>query len=187
MIRIKVYLIVLLIFQLKLSALDILTLNWNKLYFSGVIENINNNVLTFNCENKKYKIPVAEIYSLEFENNFNPIYMQYLNQKNTDVNKWMKPLVELIDYKGGNDTLKIPAVLFGSYSGFDSKLALETISQRNSIQKEKQVFSNPSYLSSWDVSAKSEITPGQEGKIALRVLSIISSTLLIIATIVRMQ
>jgi len=138
---------------------DVLTLN-NKMVFEGKVKKIKECTVVFKAEGKRYRIPASDIYSIQFEDTQDPIYVEYVEMVQLDTSKCMKGRFDaqyLHGKKGGHFFL---GFLFGPFAVIGTALADPTpykSTQTLSLSKNKDLFSDPEYLSCYRSKAKGQL------------------------------
>jgi hypothetical protein len=140
-------------------ASDVLTLN-NAMVFSGEIVKIKGCIVLFKSEGIKYEIPVADIFSLEFEDVNNKVYTDYMKLADNDPNKCMSGRMDAENYHGKNGSHFVLGLLFGPFAMIGTALANPTPEKGKdtyAMSQNKNLFSDPEYLSCYKKKAKGKM------------------------------
>ncbi len=148
-----------LLFTFFSFAGDILTLNNDK-SFEGRVLKIEENFIVFKTEKIKYEVPVSDIFSVKFENVNNKLYADYL--KNADVNsdKCLSGRLDAENYHGKKGGHFVLGVLFGPFAMIGTALADPTPERGKRtymLSTNKELFSDPVYLSCYKKKAKGQL------------------------------
>ena len=138
---------------------DILTLN-NEMVFEGKVEKIKGCEVIFKSNGEKYIVPAYEIFTIEFENPSDKVYIDYLKIPDQDPRKCFNGAIDAENYhgkKGGHFAL---GVLFGPFSMIGTALANPTPEKglrTYMMSKNKDQFDDPEYLSCYRKKAKKQL------------------------------
>ena len=138
---------------------DILTLN-NQMVFEGKVKKIKECTVVFKADGKKYRVPATDIFSIQFEDVRDPVYVDYIKLAQLDTSKCMKGRFDaqyLHGKKGGHFFL---GFLFGPFAIIGTAVADPTpykSSQTLALSKNKDLFNDPEYLSCYRSKAKGQL------------------------------
>ena len=133
---------------------DILTLT-NQLKFKGKVIKIKDCKVKFSAGGKSYWVPAYDIYSIEFANPEDEVYINYINQE--QVNKCFSGTNDADLYHGKAGFHVFMGVLFGPFAMIGAAVATPTPhSGKNTmlLSKNQDLFSDPEYLSCYQKKAK---------------------------------
>jgi hypothetical protein len=150
---------VVLIFSISSFASDILTLN-NEMTFEGQVTRIKDCSVFFRTEGQKFVIPASDIFSIQFENAEDKVYVEYMKMADGDPNKCMNGRVDADAYHGKKGGHFILGVLFGPFAMIGTALSNPTPDKgRNTLvmSKNKDQFSDPEYLTCYRSKAKGQL------------------------------
>lgn len=140
-------------------AEDVLTLN-NQMVFKGDVKKINGCTVTFKAaDGEKYQIPASDIYSVQFENITDKVYTSYLELTEYDPDACMKGSLDADNYHGKAGLHIALGVLFGPFAIIGAAVSNPTPQNGNGtymMSKNKELFSDPLYLSCYKKKAKGQ-------------------------------
>jgi len=140
-------------------ASDVLTLN-NQKVFEGKVKKIKDCNVIFKADGKKYRIPATDIFSIQFENLKDPVYLKYIELTQLDTSKCMKGRFDakyLHGKKGGHFLL---GFLFGPFAVIGTMFADPTPYKSThtlALSKNKELFTDPEYLSCYKSKAQGQL------------------------------
>jgi hypothetical protein len=147
------------LFAIASYAGDILTLN-NEMVFQGKITKIKDCAVVFKADGKKFIIPSSEIFSIQFENTADEVYTEYMKMSNGDANKCLNGSLDAENYHGKSGGHFALGVLFGPFAMIGTALSNPTPNrgkQTLMMSKNKDLFSDPEYLSCYKKKAKGQL------------------------------
>jgi len=134
---------------------DILTLTNNK-RFEGKVKKIQNCNVVFKVNGEKYIVPATDIYSIEFENPKDKVYVEYMELQD-DPDKCMKGRFDADNYHGKTVGHIALGVLFGPFAIIGAAVADPTPQKGNDtyiMSKNRDLFDDPAYLTCYKKKAK---------------------------------
>lgn len=151
--------IISILFVLASFAGDILTLN-NQMTFEGKVTKIKNCSVVFKADGNKFVIPVSDIYSIQFENVADKVYIDYMKMSDDNPDKCMNGKLDAENYHGKKVGHFFLGVLFGPFAMIGTALANPTPEkgkQTYMMSKNKDQFGDPQYLSCYKKKAKGQL------------------------------
>ena len=133
---------------------DVLTLI-NQMKFKGKVVRIRDCQVKFSAEGKSYWVPAAAIYSIEFANPKDEVYLKYIKQE--QANKCLSGTQDADLYHGKVGLHVAMGVLFGPFALIGAAIASPTpISGKSTMlySENKDMFSDAEYLSCYKKKAK---------------------------------
>jgi hypothetical protein len=151
--------IILILFAFSTYAGDILKLN-NELVFQGKVISINENSILFKSNNVEYNVPVIDIFSVQFENTNDNVYVEYLQTPMSDPNKCLNGRLDAENYHGKSVGHFFLGFLFGPFAIIGTALAYPTPDKGRKtymMSTNKDQFNDPEYLSCYKKKAKGQL------------------------------
>ena len=138
---------------------DILTLN-NQQIFYGKVSKIKQCEVIFKTGGEKYTIPAADIFSIEFEDKNDKVYIKYLEELTSDPAKCVNGRLDAIQYHGKKTAHIALGFLFGPIAMLGTALSNPTpdkgqLTTQRSVHQE--LFDDPEYLSCYSKRAKGRL------------------------------
>lgn len=147
------------LFTIASFAGDILTLN-NKMVFEGKVTKIKGCAVVFKVRENKYIIPASEIFSIQFENTEDRVYTRYMQLLEKDPDKCLKGRLDAENFHGKKGGHFVLGVLFGPFAMIGTALSNPTPEkgkQTYMVSKNRDLFSDPAYLSCYRKKAKGQL------------------------------
>lgn len=133
---------------------DILTLT-NQMKFKGKVITIKNCRVKFKAEGKAYWVPASAIYSIEFADPEDKVYVKYIRQES--VNKCFSGNSDADLFHGKAGLHVAMGVLFGPFAVIGAAVASPTPQTGKStmaLSQNKEMFNDPEYLSCYQKKAR---------------------------------
>ena len=143
----------------SLFAGDILTLTNNKVFY-GKVKKIKNCEIVFKAQHKKYYVPVDSIFSIQFKDVNDPIYVDYLESLKSDTNKCLLGQLDAEIYHGKKAGHFALGFLFGPFAMIGTALSNPTPQKSTKTllsSKNKALFDDLEYLSCYKKKAKNDL------------------------------
>lgn len=146
-------------FSLLTFAGDVLTLT-NEMVFEGKVARIKDCSIVFIADGERYTIPADDIYSIQFENVNDKVYMDYIALTQDDPNKCLNGSLDAENYHGKKGGAFFLGVLFGPFAIIGTALSEPSpLRGKNTaaMSKNKDLFNDPEYLSCYKKKAKGQL------------------------------
>ena len=140
----------------NLSETDILSLN-NQMVFSGKVLKIKNCMIVFKAQGTKYLVPASDIFSIQFGNVKDKVYVDYLKLQNEDSNKCLNGKLDAENYHGKETGHFVLGLLFGPFAIIGTAISNPTpVKGKHTLtmSQNKDQFNDPSYLSCYKKTVK---------------------------------
>ncbi|MFK7756865.1 MAG: hypothetical protein AB8B53_08030 [Flavobacteriales bacterium] len=151
--------ILLCILALSVLAGDILTLK-EGLEYEGKVTKIKDCTVVFKMNKNRFEIPSTEIYSIQFEDITDKVYLNYLSRAAKENEKCLKGRLDaenLHGRKGGHVLLGFlfgPVAIVGTaLSNPTPKRGMHTLG----LSENESLFSDPTYLACYKKRAKDQL------------------------------
>lgn len=128
--------------------------------FSGKVKSVKNCAITFKAEGVKYIIPASDIFSIEFENKEDKVYINYVKSSQEDVEKCLKGRLDAENFHGKKGGHFVLGVLFGPFAMIGTALSSTSPDrgkQTYMLSENKELFSDLEYLSCYKKKAKGQL------------------------------
>ena len=149
----------LIVFAFSTYASDILTLK-NQKSFLGEIIKVQSFELIFKTNGEKFVIPFTDIYSVGFGRTDTDIYSEFLKKSENESNKCLNGRLDAENFHGKNGIHFALGVLFGPFAMVGTALSNPTPEKGKEtflMSKNKDQFTDPSYLSCYKRKAKGQL------------------------------
>ena len=133
---------------------DVLTLT-NQMKFKGDVITIKDCQVKFKAEGKAYWVPAAAIYTIEFANPKDEVYIKYIKQESA--NKCLSGNTDADLYHGKAGFHVAMGVLFGPFALIGAAVASPTPQKGKStmfLSENKELFNDAEYLSCYQKKAR---------------------------------
>jgi len=153
------FIFVFMLLVLGSMAGDILTLS-NTFRYEGKVTKIKDCVVTFRIPGGKYKIPIADVHSIKFENANDKVYQQYLEQLEVDPGKCVAGRLDAARYHGKKSSHIAMGFLFGPFAMLGTALSNPTPEKGQLTRKMSEnshLFSDPDYLECYKQKVKGKL------------------------------
>ncbi len=158
----------------------------DKMVFSGKITKIGKSKLFFVANGYYNTIYANEVFSIQFEKADNKVYQKYLNLKEGDQKKWLRPVGEYFKTKDFHDSIKVPLLLFSSFAQVDSTQVREIIVEHNK-KDFKAKYVSGSYLKNRKQIPTKEKTKEEIDRTRKMVGFIISTTMVVLSVLLNVK
>ena len=161
-----------------LHAGDILTLTNQKSY-QGKVTKIKDCQVIFKLDGDKFTIPANDIYSIEFENKSDKIYLKYLDELTTDPYKCVNGRLDAAQYHGKKSAHIALGFLFGPFAMLGTAMSKpsphngQLTAQRSN---HAYLFDDPEYLDCYRKRAKGKLIGAESIGFGISVLMILLIT-----------
>ncbi len=138
---------------------DILTLTNGK-KFEVKVKRIKDCSVICKAEGQKFEIPASDIFSLQFENTKDKVYIRYLKMLDQNPDLCMQGKHDAKNYHGKKGVHVVLGFLFGPFAMLGTALANPSPDNGKRTQlmsKNKDHFSNLEYLNCYKKTAKSQL------------------------------
>lgn len=149
----------LIVFAFSTYASDILILK-NQKSFLGEIIKVQSSELIFKTNGEKFVVPFTDIYSVGFDRTDTDIYSEFLKKSENESNKCLNGRLDAENFHGKNGIHFALGVLFGPFAMVGTALSNPTPEKGKEtllMSKNKDQFSDPSYLSCYKRKAKGQL------------------------------
>ena len=139
-----------------LFAGDVVTLN-NNMVFNGKVKKIKGCVIFFKSEGNKYVIPASDIFSIQFENPNDKIYLDYIETIGLDGDNCLLGKSDAKNYHGKKGSHIALGVLFGPFAMIGTAIVNPTPEKGKrtlAMSENKNLFDDPEYLNCYKKKAK---------------------------------
>ncbi len=157
--RITLIMIAVLMAFSSYAAGDILTLNNGK-KFEVKVKRIKDCSVICKARGQKFEIPASDIFSLQFENTTDKVYIRYLKMLDQNPDLCMQGKLDAKNYHGKKGVHVVLGFLFGPFAMLGTALANPSPYNGKRTQlmsKNKDHFSNLEYLSCYKKTAKNQL------------------------------
>ncbi len=147
------------LFAISSSAKDIVTLN-NQMMFDGKVIRIKECEVVFKAAGQKYTIPAADIFSIEFEDANNKVYLNYLEMLESNPDLCLKGQFDAENYHGKEAGHFFLGLLFGPFAMIGTAVSNPTPDRGTKtymMSKNQQNFSDPAFLRCYKKKAKGKL------------------------------
>lgn len=137
-------------------ATDVLTLN-NQMIFEGKVIKVTNEGILFKADGDKYEIPIADIYSIVFEDVDGKNFKDFAALNNEEMDKCMKGKNDAAQFHGKKVGHFFLGALFGPFAMIGTLIATPTPIKGNKtymLSTNKDLFNDPMYLKCYKKKAK---------------------------------
>lgn len=138
---------------------DVLTLS-NQKMFDGKVIKISGCSIVFVADGHKHSIPASDIFSVQFENENDKVYTDYLKMLENNPNHCLSGSLDAENFHGKKGGHFVLGVLFGPFAIIGTALADPTPDKGKStymLSKNKELFNDPEYLSCYRKKAKTQL------------------------------
>lgn len=161
-----------------LHAGDVLILTNQKSY-QGKVTKIKDCQVVFKSDGDKFIIPATDIYSIEFENKSNKIYLKYLDELTTDPYKCVNGRLDAAQYHGKKSAHIALGFLFGPFAMLGTAMSKPT-PQNGQLTAQRSnhayLFDDPEYLDCYRKRAKGKLIGAESIGFGISVLMILLIT-----------
>ncbi len=139
---------------------DILTLN-NQKSFEGKVTSVNSKSVEFKVEKQNFSIPASEISSIQFENANDKALAKFLEVGKSDQNKCTAGTLDAENFHGRKGGAIALGALFGPFALVGTAILANPTPEKGArtymMSKNKDLFSDPEYLSCYKKKAKGQL------------------------------
>jgi hypothetical protein len=160
------------------NAGDILTLN-NSHVFEGKVTKIKDCTVTFKAKGVKYQIPSNQVFSIEFKNKQDKVYLNYLRALKIDPTRCVNGRLDAARYHGKKSGHIALGFLFGPFAILGTALSDPTPQKgrmTKQMSKHQDLFEDPDYLGCYRKKAKGKLIGAESIGFGISLLMIILIT-----------
>jgi hypothetical protein len=136
---------------------DLLTLN-NSMAFEGKVVRIKKCEVVFKTNGRKYEIPASEIYSIQFGDVQDHVYLNFMESR--QVGNCLKGRYDAETFHGKRGGHFVLGMLFGPFAMIGTALSKPTPARGRDtmlLSPNKDLFSDPEYISCYMKRAKGQL------------------------------
>ena len=159
--------------QIVLAA-DVITLNTQQT-IEGKVTKIKHCVVTLKADEGKYQIPADHIYSIEFENKQDKVYLKYMDGLKVDPGKCVNGRLDAVNYHGKKSGHIAMGFLFGPFAMLGTALSDPTPEKGQltlDMSDHPDLLQDPDYVSCYTKKAKGRLIGAETIGFGIAVLMI---------------